>query len=561
MIQGFRSSDTLSALRVADEGFLVASLIERCPRTMMLRELVRNAIEAALTAPRGQRRVEIGAVAVAGVAKLRIWNTGRGMSAGELHRMCDIASSIGKPHGLDGNFGMGAKVAALPSNQHGLRYRSCREGVVHEVILGKRGQDYGRLLVDGRDVREVTRIAENEGRDLGFDWTEVVLLGNRAEQDTARDPYASNPAVPADWVKQGLAARFLELPEGVAITLPSGARFQPLAPGFVGATEHGAIVTPSGPVIHYLHDPARITGFGCALAYRGELYDLRDPREWQLLGPRFGLPFGAGEVSVLIALPDEAAVRPDGYRQFLRYREGGQHHVEVLHYARLVADHRPDWLLALIESLSPDASHVMSVQGELAQLLRALGVRRTRNVPAPSGMPSGPPGPPGDGFDPEPPPEIVPLRDEIDIAARGLTDRGGQYFADTHQLFLNLRHSSVAAMTEALMAEHVTRADAERVRGQALALAEEALVRRVGRALVHALAWRAGGFQPWEIEQATGVPSLTLAAADYGGNLADARRELARTLAVTPPVATLPQAKRALPLLLALREHRAQAGR
>ena len=111
------------------------------------------------------------------------------------------------------------------------------------------------------------------------------------------------------------------------------------------------------------------------------------------------------------------------------------------------------------------------------------------------------------------------------------------------------------------MAEHVTRADAERVRGQALALAEEALVRRVGRALVHALAWRAGRFQPWEIEQATGVPSLTLAAADYGGNLADARRELARTLAVTPPVATLPQAKRALPLLLALREHRAQAGR
>ena len=67
-MQGFRGNDTLSALRVADEGFLVASLIERCPRTMMLRELVRNAIEAALTAPRGQRRVEIGAVAVAGVA-------------------------------------------------------------------------------------------------------------------------------------------------------------------------------------------------------------------------------------------------------------------------------------------------------------------------------------------------------------------------------------------------------------------------------------------------------------------------------------------------------------
>ncbi len=568
------TDDGISALRVADEGFLVASLIERCPRTMMLRELVRNAIEAAVTAPRGQRRVEIGETRIEGVRKLRIWNTGRGMSAGELHRMCDIASSIGKPHGLDGNFGMGAKVAALPSNQHGLRYRSCREGLVHEVRLGKRGSEYGRLRIDGRDVTDVTRTAENEGRDLAFDWTEVVLFGNRADQDTARDPFDGNPAVAESWVRAGLAGRFLDVPDGVVITLPDGARFTPLAPLWTGAIRHDAVTTQAGPVVHYLHDPQRIAGFGCALAYRSEIYDARTPRDWVLVAPRYGVPFGAGQVSVLVELPESFAVRPDGYRQFLRYRDGGQHHVETGHFARMVADHRPDWLLSLIDSLAPDARHVRSVQGELATLLRSLGVRRTRpGPPRPAQAAGAPPADlvarttPDDAFDAEPPPEIVPLRDPTDIAARGLTDRAAQYIADSHQMFVNLRHGSVDALTDALLAEHASQAhvrspeDSERMHAVATSLAEEALVRRVGRALVHALAWRDGGvFEHWEIEQASGVPALSVAACDFAVSLGPARAELAQRLAVSPPAANIPQARRALPLLLALRTHRALAG-
>ena len=40
---------------------------------------------------------------------------------------------------------MGAKVAALPSNRHMLRYRSCAGGRVSEVRLGYRQGIYGRL--------------------------------------------------------------------------------------------------------------------------------------------------------------------------------------------------------------------------------------------------------------------------------------------------------------------------------------------------------------------------------------------------------------------------------
>ena len=68
-----------------------------------------------------------------GTDKLAIWNTGPGMDGHELLKICNIASSLGKEKSLMGNFGMGTKVASLPSNQRGMRYRSCKNGRVHEV--------------------------------------------------------------------------------------------------------------------------------------------------------------------------------------------------------------------------------------------------------------------------------------------------------------------------------------------------------------------------------------------------------------------------------------------
>jgi len=134
----------VTALEVADEDFLVASLIERCPKTMMIRELMMNAIEAARLAPESKRRIEISAEQVDGTAKLAIWNTGPGMDAAELLLVSNIASSIGKEKSLTGNFGMGAKVASLPS-------RSIRLGWVVDfddenkqflILFGERAPDY-----------------------------------------------------------------------------------------------------------------------------------------------------------------------------------------------------------------------------------------------------------------------------------------------------------------------------------------------------------------------------------------------------------------------------------
>jgi hypothetical protein len=222
------SSGAVTALEVVNEDFLVASLIERCPKLMMIRELMMNALEAAQHAPDGRRVVELSTFTMDGADKLAIWNTGPGMTDHELLEICHIASSLGKEMSLTGNFGMGAKVASLPSNQLGMRYRSCKNGRVNEVILCKRNGVYGRLRRHDREtdtyieVVDVTELAFQDGRSLDEDWTEVVLLGNESEQDTVRDPYNGDPEQDAQWLATYLYHRFYRLPDGVKVTLLKG---------------------------------------------------------------------------------------------------------------------------------------------------------------------------------------------------------------------------------------------------------------------------------------------------------------------------------------------------
>ena len=216
---------SVTALQVTDEDFLVASLIERCPKAMMIRELMANAIEAARLAPEGQRLIEISSQVIDEVPKLAIWNTGPGMDAAELLHISNIASSSGKEKSLTGNFGMGAKVASLPSNQRGIRYRSCKFRRVHEVLLCKRDGIYGRLrryhpdTGEYLEVIDVTEVSSSEGRALDHDWTEVVLLGNEADQNTVSDPYNGDPDQDTQWLATYLYHRFYRLRDDVRVTL------------------------------------------------------------------------------------------------------------------------------------------------------------------------------------------------------------------------------------------------------------------------------------------------------------------------------------------------------
>ena len=100
----------VSAIRVDDQDFLVSSTIERCPKVMMLRELFKNALEAAEDAPEGGS-VEFSVTEIGDVPKLTIWNNGPGMDEEELARMTNHPQGEGPRQELrDGREGCLASI-------------------------------------------------------------------------------------------------------------------------------------------------------------------------------------------------------------------------------------------------------------------------------------------------------------------------------------------------------------------------------------------------------------------------------------------------------------------
>ena len=561
----------IAALRVANEAFLVASTIERCPKTMMLRELVMNALEAADRAPAGGKLVRIGTKLIDGVAKLAIWNTGPGMSAAELHKICDLASSLRKESGLDRNFGMGAKVASLPSNKLGVRYRSCRDGNVSEVMLVQRDGVYGRHRYDtaaagvAGEVADATQQCTFEGGyDLSFDWTEVVLLGNRPGQNTAVDPYDNDPAMNADWVSTYLSQRFFCLPPSVTLTFPSEQltdrpvtftgiadrvdrfdRWQSISVIGNITVHFGYVASVPGAVNQTAANGVPEFAGLAAIVHRGELYALRGGSEWLLDAPLYGFPFGARNFSVFVELPDDYGVRPEVYRQFLRFSNGDQRQVYLKDFAALVRNARPAWVREIIASYGPpQVDYLGEVASELQALLVQLGVvAEHRQLTPPRGMERAPatlaaemrtPKPPASTTF-EKPPEIICLQDPALIDERDLQGRAGRYYGASHQLFINLSYSAVSRLKAQLELEFETAPDAERREQVAQELSEWVVTRQVARALAYTLAKKSAGWQPEEVSRSQSPEALSIVADDCLALLGPVRRRMAEMLGVQLP--------------------------
>jgi hypothetical protein len=89
--------ELVEPLQVADVQFHVTKSIDQCPPGLQARELLMNAVEAEVLSEEGENRhIRIYAVQIRGTPKLAIWNKGRGMTAEELIRATDLASSIRK---------------------------------------------------------------------------------------------------------------------------------------------------------------------------------------------------------------------------------------------------------------------------------------------------------------------------------------------------------------------------------------------------------------------------------------------------------------------------------
>ena len=558
-------------LRIANEAFLVAATIERCPKLMMLRELVMNAIESAAGAAAGARQVRVGALMVEGTPKLRIWNTGRGMTASELLQVSDLSSSLFKEVSLDGNFGMGAKAASLTSNRHGLRYRSCRLGQVSQITLGERGLIYGRLLqLDPKtgemaEVIDVTEICAQENlHSLAQDWTEVVLLGNRADQDTTQDPYDSDPVVTRDWVVQTLGKRYLRIAAGVTITLEPGATgasepfdfLPPLGPSSFDRVEQ--VTIEGGTVLHYCfrgadsERPASLidsTGLG-AVVYEGEVYSLVEGRRWLLEAPTYGFTFAAKFCTVLVELPRGFNAQPEQYRQFLRFREGDQHQVLLADFGEVVRQNIPAWLRDLISAMMPEPEDFLAeIREELQKLLFDFGIvdeldirPAARPTPAQTALdvaeaedqPQGGDTPPKPIVPPArvlpKSPEIILVSDEEQLVEKALGGRAARYYPATRQIFVNTEYSAFKRMQAQLNSEFGPYADAETVDQLSVQSAQATLVRHLARTLIHSLAKPKVGWTDPEARSVQTPEALSLIIDDDSLQLPHARHSMMRLL-------------------------------
>jgi len=156
------------------------------------------------------------------VRKLSVTDTGTGMTAEQLHRYINQLASSGREQSADGNFGVGAKVAAGSRNPHGLEYRSWHQGQ-GALVCFKRHPD-GRWGLapqrrpDGhtdywRALSEADKPWLLRGQDHG---TQVVLLGEHERHDTTQAP-ASVSDARRHWISRYLNARFLRLPAKIEI--------------------------------------------------------------------------------------------------------------------------------------------------------------------------------------------------------------------------------------------------------------------------------------------------------------------------------------------------------
>jgi hypothetical protein len=459
--------------------------------------------------------------------------------------MSDIASSIGKVKGLTENFGMGGKVASLPSNPLGIRYRSCAGGLASEIVIGKFDGVYGRQLrraVDGQmtDVLDVTHAYDADR--LADDWTEVVLLGSAADQDTARDPYAGDPYAQNFWIPETIYHRFLRFPPNVTIEIAEGLqwfdsarRFETIAERWSGAFQrHAAVETISGVTVHYLFDPAhpqrpwenassedslQTSRSFAAVAYRNELYDLRLGSHWIYDSPKYGLSFGGRHISIIVELPDDYPVVPDTYRQFLRHASGEQANVEFAHFAREVKESLPQWLTDMMDNLARSATPSADLTLDLSQFRKTLGVLLYKHVGYAAGEE------PSEevlrGWR-EPELSIIQLQDVQDVRDRWLEGRAGCFYPETNQLFVNCRYEAVASLAGELgrMAQR-DGAISSQAGGfdDALlhAVACEAIVRRLARSIFYGLAKTADPehWQQGHIEKSISPEALTIVADEW----------------------------------------------
>lgn len=222
------------ALKFDSDPYSVTNFVDllhgECSDFQWLRELVVNSIEAIVETGKAGT-ILVHAVqqdmgeGIGTIRKLAVTDTGEGIAEDQLYSSFQVAmTSRGK-----GNYGIGAKIAALPLNTAGMIYRSQIEGCSPAELIWHRSGRYSCYEARGwtdeqtNETRYVTPPTCDESSyskitDAGHG-TQVILCGENAEHDTCRTlgPSTHKGSGNLHWVIRQLNFRFWKIPKSIEI--------------------------------------------------------------------------------------------------------------------------------------------------------------------------------------------------------------------------------------------------------------------------------------------------------------------------------------------------------
>ena len=329
---------------ISNAAFMLDKLSAECGPLQQYRELTMNGIQAVQAVGSvGEVRWDVywPLLEQTGVYKLCCIDTGVGMTGPEMLEYINNLSSSVHEQGEDGNFGVGAKIAAMTRNHDGLLYLSWKDGKGEMVQLWRDPEtnEYGAKqfeLADGSFGHYAPAPDELKPRDpksgadlIGEHGTCAILLGNDADEDTTLcpDPVFAD-ASNTRWLTKYLNTRFADVPAGITVqareSMHSG-NLDNVVSGKVkgqraflnaNCSDRGAVtvdgahvhwfILPDSPNFAKTQSPRFHASMHTAILYQGELYDIAHKRKASSLLNTFGIIFGTGRVVLYIEPIGEA---------------------------------------------------------------------------------------------------------------------------------------------------------------------------------------------------------------------------------------------------------------
>jgi hypothetical protein len=226
-----RSIDPRETLPMTVENmtFMIDRLHRDCSPLQFVRELTQNAIEAiqGLSDSKGTLiwDVDWNRYDLTKVYKLAIIDSGVGMTGEGMVRYINSLSASIHQQSVEGNFGVGAKVAAVPRNHAGLIYLSWQNGVGHMVHVWRDPDTgvYGLRRFERPDgTADYWTTVDNaiKPEHIGDHGTMVILLGNDPDENTMQA--LPGTPMPSRWILRYLNSRYFRFPKNITVKSREG---------------------------------------------------------------------------------------------------------------------------------------------------------------------------------------------------------------------------------------------------------------------------------------------------------------------------------------------------